>query len=332
MRRAIITLTKIALSVLVLWFLAHTAKLNFSLLPQLLDSPQLLVGIISLYLVVILLSAWRWYQLNTAQGIQLPFSRTIVPTYLGVAFNNLLPGGVGGDFFRCYFLFKKMPNKRSAMMLSILFDRLTGLLGIFIAVCFIAISHINFFNPQKSTYYFLLFCALLCIGTLTLFFASSLLPQRIGLSTWLSRRFAGKKWLQSVLSFLDAIRIYRNSKLVIVKSLAASIVIQVIIANTCILIAKAMHFPSLDLFDYIIAIAVTQIVNLIPITPGGFGIGEAAFANILTLLNPGISATYATIFLAYRIIGILTYLPGVGIFLFDRHLLKQENSLAAETT
>src|SRR3990167_11167828 len=93
--------------------------------------------------------------------------------------------------------------------------------------------------------------------------------------------------------------------------LSASILIQLCMLLTIILIADMMGFQQIHPIDYLIAIGVTQIANLIPATPGGLGIGEAAFSNIILLLNPSIPAAYATIFLAYRIIGVLVYLPGI---------------------
>ena len=60
----------------------------------------------------------------------------------------------------------------------------------------------------------------------------------------------------------------------------------------CQHVAFSFHFiPWND-----VVIGVTQIVNLIPIAPGGFGVGEAAFAKVLTLMNPGVLGFYATIF------------------------------------
>ncbi len=319
MKKTRLTAIKIILSLVILWFLAHTSKLDFSLLKELIYSPALLTATIFIYFSVVMTSAWRWYQLNKVQNLPLNFSNTIIPTYLGIAFNNLLPGGVGGDFFRCYFLFKKIPNQKSAVMLSILFDRITGLMGVFVAACLAIIYHFNIISQSNA---FLYFCILASIGILVLSLAFIFLPKRVGLSTWLDNKFSHKKWLAPLLSALEAIRLYRNSKIVILKCLVASLSIQVLIALTCMMIAKMMHFPAIAFSDYVLAVAITQIVNLIPITPGGFGIGEAAFANILMFLNPGVTATYATIFLAYRIVGIIAYLPGLAIFVFDSRIVK----------
>lgn len=330
MKGFVITTIKIIVSVGLLWFLTHTSKLDFSLLPEMLRSPFWLICTLSLYFVIIAISSWRWHQLNEAQGIQLAYKHTILPTYLGVAFNNLLPGGVGGDFFRFYFLRKKVAAKKSAVMLSVFCDRITGLLGIFIIVCLMASAQFSLFSEQKYILDFILCCIALCGLLILAYLASLLLPRKMGVSEWLSIRFAGKEWLSPILSLLEAIRLYRNNKQTIAECLIASVIIQILIALTCMLIAKMMHFPTLSFFDYVIAIGITQIVNLIPIAPGGFGVGEIAFAKILMLLNPGTSASYATVFLAYRILGILTYLPGIGVFLFDKQLLNNKTPFHTE--
>lgn len=332
MNRIPFTLIKIFVAIILLWFLAHTSKLDFSLLLNLLGSPFLLISTSSLYFITVAISSWRWQQLNNAQQIKLSYPHTLLPTYLGIAFNNLLPGGVGGDFFRFYFINKKIPTKKSVVMLSILLDRITGLSGIFIIVCMMAAFHLPSLMTQTVTLYFLLFCLSICLFGVLLYFAASFLPKQIGLSLWLIRKFTGKKWLQPILSLLDALKIYRESKKIMLECLIASVIIQFLIAVTCMLIAKMMQFPTLPFYDFIMAIAVTQIVNLIPVTPGGFGIGEMAFANVLLLLNPGLNMTYATIFLAYRIIGILLYLPGIAVFIFDDQLLKHQHTFKNEAT
>jgi hypothetical protein len=48
-----------------------------------------------------------------------------------------------------------------------------------------------------------------------------------------------------------------------------------------------------------------------PLTPGGLGVGEAAFARACDVLEAQRSgAAYATVFLAYRCLGFLAALPG----------------------
>lgn len=323
---------KVSLSILLLWFLTHTAKLNFSLLPNMLHYPMLLGATILMYIITVSISTWRWQQLNRTQKINLSYKQTILPTYMGIAFNNLLPGGVGGDFFRFYFMSKKTQVTKSAVMLSVFLDRVTGLGGIFVAVGVIAIFKLKEYSQYQMTAYFANLCFGLCVIGFALYWLVSFTPKKLKLSNWINQHHADKKWGASLIALLMAIKAFRHAKTVILECLGASVMIQVLIALTCMLIAKMMHFPAISFADYMIAIAVTQIVNLIPIAPGGFGVGEMAFANILTLLNPGISATYATIFLAYRLLGMLVCLPGAFVFLFDKQLLQKQYVFANETT
>ena len=86
---------------------------------------------------------------------------------------------------------------------------------------------------------------------------------------------------------------------------------------TVTLIARMMNMPEISLLDYGLALAITQIVNLIPVAPGGLGLGEIAFANTLLSLHPEMMAAYATIFVAFRLFGLICYLPGIIFYIFS---------------
>lgn len=317
MKRPVITLIKIFISILLIWFLIHTSKLDIGILPQLFNKPFILACTILIGFSTLLFSSRRWYLLNKTQGIPISFKRTLLPAYLGIAFNNLLPGGVGGDFYRCFYLFKRIPDNKSMIMLSILFDRITGLMGIFIAISFISFFYLETLHQQQIPLSLILIPVSICISALFVFFLSLILPPQPGLGPYLQKSFPQRKWLQPLLSLLDALRMYRSAKWIILKCLIYSLFVQLIIAITCMLIAHMLNFPAISFFAIILAIGLAQIANLIPIAPGGIGVGEVAFANILLLMNPDAAASYATIFLVYRIINILPYLPGVIIFSFQ---------------
>lgn len=315
-KKRFLVFIKIFFSAAILYFLIRSALLNVNLLSSVFSHPIYLISAVSLFLLMVTINAWRWYRLNSAQGISLSFKKTWMPTYLGTAFNNILPGAVGGDFVRLYYLFKKIPDKKSGALLSILFDRISGLMGIFVLLCAIAFFNLNFFTQSSYLYYLLFSCVVACLMGLCCFFMSLLLPQRIGLSGWLEKKFPNSRWIKPLLSFLEAVRIYRNAKKVIFECLFFSVMIQLIMVLTIMIIAKMMNFAHISFLDYAFAIGVTQIVNLVPATPGGIGLGEMAFAKIILMLNTHKAGAYATIFLAYRLIGILSYLPGIFYYLF----------------
>jgi len=310
---------KILVTLVILWFLAKHSQLNVGLFFTLLDNPFSTLSVIVLYYLMILINTWRWYRLNTIQKIDLPFFQTIKPTYLGVAFNAVLPGNVGGDFIRTYFVLKKFPQQKSAAILSILTDRVMGLMGMLCIICIISpvfwqIAHQN---------YFILSILLTCIGcfsagVIIFLFGTMWFNHKISFIGKINEKLSGK-----LSSLFEAINIYRNAKSIMLETLGLSMLIQIGLLIGVLMISSSMDLPSISPFHFMLALIVAQIANLLPLTPGGIGIGEAAFANIIVLLNPGTTAAYATVFLAIRVLSILTYLPGVGLGIFGFHLLDR---------
>jgi glycosyltransferase 2 family protein len=144
-----------------------------------------------------------------------------------------------------------------------------------------------------------------------LFVIFMILPPKMGLSRLFKERFPHNHLIKVLISFFEALYLYRNAKLAIFKCLAISIFTQILMVAAVSIIANIMNFQSIPFIDYATAMGITQIVNLIPVAPGGFGVGELAFAKVLMILNPGMGGAFATVFLAYRLISILAYLPGV---------------------
>lgn len=314
---------KFSIAAFLLWVLISHSQLNLSLFKSSFDKPFLTLAVIAMFYVMIVIGAWRWYLLNKAQHIDLPWQQTIAPTYFGVAFNNVLPGNVGGDFLRIVYLAKRFPAQKSSVVLSVMTDRVTGLFGIIISVCIGALWEIKTFEHDPTLHAILISCVIISICGLGALFVSLLLPPTLGAERWLRERYQHKGWFAPVLSFLEAMHRYRHSKLVILKCLFLSVGIQVFMVITTLMISSMMNLPIVSPADLAIALAVAQIANLVPLTPGGLGIGEMAFAKILMLLNPGITAAYATIFLGFRFFGIISYLPGVVIYIMNFKLPKE---------
>jgi uncharacterized protein (TIRG00374 family) len=315
---------KVLLTTIVLWVLYHYSQLRFSLLFTFLDHPMPTILIIALCYLMVVFHAWRWYRLNSAQRIPLSFLQTLLPAYMAIAFNNVLPGSIGGDFFRLYFVLKNFPNQKSNAILSIFVDRITGLLGILIIACLVAPFYFNVIREHTILYYLMGVSFAICLVCLFSFIGGVLLlSERVGLAGRIEKFLHKLKFSKQLLSLLAAIHIYRNAKLIVLESLIMSMATQVLLLITVCLINQVMGLPPLPLGVYMLALVIGQIANLVPLTPGGIGVGEAAFANIIYLLQPGSVAAYATVFFSLRLLSTLAYLPGVLIGIFKFHYLQK---------
>ncbi len=321
-KRQLLFSIKMLFTVTIFWVLYHYSQLQFGLMVNFFDHPWITLLIIILCYVMVCFHTWRWYRLNAAQHIMLPLSKTFLPAFVAIAFNNVLPGSVGGDFFRMYFVLKKFPTQKSNALLAIFVDRLTGLLGIIVMACIAAPFHLDAFEHNATLYYLLIACVVICIFALVMFFALAiLLSDRVGLVNWLERKLEGHRYAAPCISLLRAVYTYRNAKWVITETLVMSIGTQLVLLAIVTLIGEAMNLPPLSMGIYILALVIGQVANLIPLTPGGLGVGEAAFANIIYLLQPT-TAAYATVFFALRVLSTVAYLPGVFIGIFGFHVFQ----------
>lgn len=326
--KKILTTGKILLAGIILWGLMKSSQIDISLFANVFRNPINLVGyassLIVIYLCMVFLGAWRWYLLNSAQNIPLKFTQLIKPTYIASAFNLLLPGAVGGDFVRGFYVFKLVSDKKSQVLLTIFFDRVIGLMGVIATLCLVALMDITFFYKQHELFYLVAITIIFCVGLFVIFLALMIFPQRLGLHAWLANKFPENKFVQIILHYMDAFSNYRIPKLTLFKTIAASVLIQFLLVLTLMVIAAMMGLPLLPFSNYAIAAGITLLVNLIPITPGGIGMGEMAFANVLLLLNPHSSIPFATIYLCYRVICMLVYAPALLFYLPSFKLLQRK--------
>ena len=93
--------------------------------------------------LTVLTSIWKWKMLiesseKKRSGYQAPSNYLAKLYYMGLFFNNFMPGSVGGDVIRIYYLGKK--TSVATATASVLFERITAgfaLIGIvFISVLF----------------------------------------------------------------------------------------------------------------------------------------------------------------------------------------------------
>jgi hypothetical protein len=322
---------KIVLTAIIFFALYRNAQLNFTLFYPFLNAPFSALGILTLCLLMVFLNSWRWYRLNAAQGIPLSFSRTITPAYLGIAFNNVLPGNVGGDFFRLYFVMKKFPDQKSKAILSIFVDRVVGLMGVLVMACLTTPFYLDTVRHNPVLFYLIVACFSFCAICLVGFFAVTiLLSEKMNLTDRLKKTMNKSRFAKPLIALLDAIHVYRNSKWIILECLITAMTIQLITLFIVVMISNMMGLPPLAASIYMLALAIGQIANLAPLTPGGIGVGEAAFANIIYLLNPSAVAPYATVFLALRLFNTVAYLPGVVLGIVGFNALNKSNAPVAQ--
>ncbi|MDR0533335.1 MAG: flippase-like domain-containing protein [Verrucomicrobiales bacterium] len=71
--------------------------------------------------------ALRWRNLLRVQHVNPTLSQTWLITMIGLFFNQFLPGSVGGDVIKAYYIVRQTPNLKERAVLAVLLDRVLGL-------------------------------------------------------------------------------------------------------------------------------------------------------------------------------------------------------------
>ncbi|WP_432328389.1 lysylphosphatidylglycerol synthase transmembrane domain-containing protein [Mucilaginibacter sp. P25] len=85
-----------------------------------------LAAAIACYIGSMLFSSWRLLSYFKSIGLRLDWRFNLRLYFLGLCYNVLLPGGIGGDGYKIYLLHKRYHLPTKKVFWAILFDRLSG--------------------------------------------------------------------------------------------------------------------------------------------------------------------------------------------------------------
>ena len=79
-----------------------------------------------------LITSLRWHLLLRAIGIHIGAARAFVINMVGAFYNTFMPGSTGGDVLKAYYAAKLAPEHRTRAVMSVIVDRVIGLLALII--------------------------------------------------------------------------------------------------------------------------------------------------------------------------------------------------------
>jgi len=121
------TIIKIGITGLALYWVSTKVKFD-DVKQALLDSnPWFLLGAFVSFGISQALSAWRLNSYFRRIDLHLPHTYNLKLYLLGLFYNMFLPGGIGGDGYKIYFLRKKFGIQGRKLLSAVFFDRLSGL-------------------------------------------------------------------------------------------------------------------------------------------------------------------------------------------------------------
>jgi len=310
------SISKIAVAVLrlaiagaILTYLYRSGFLNLRPLAKLLTAWPISIAGIAILLLDVLLMGIRTCWMLRPFGWHLPISKSFQLSLVASFFSNVLPGAAGGDLARLFYATKGNKHHRLEVATVMLLDRGVGLFSILVLPLLFAPFFAVLLRSQPVLRNLLIIDAVTTGAMLLSFlFCVHNGPVRRVLTLAFSRWPSLQSGAERVLDSLGAYREYGDT-------LLACFVIA-LVTNFSVIAVMALAFMALNpawlSTKMLMAVPMGLIANCLPLTPGGLGVGEAAFHSLFAMngLQGGVEAV-----LCWRIWKAVVGLPGLGVYL-----------------
>lgn len=266
--------------------------------------------VLAALLVLALATAWRWRWLVQALGLALSAKDAIRYTFYGIFFNLVVPGATGGDVVKAYYAAKRTGVPTKAVV-SVFVDRLVGL---FALVLFAAAA--LFLGPDREGYRAprTLVLSVLCAGVgFSALVLSRRLRRGLGLSALLARLPFQHVWREVDAAFV----LYRKHPASLGLGVLVSLGNHAGTAACAFLLARALGLTEVTLGTAMALVPVVGLLTAIPLLPGGWGVGELAFAYFFGQVGVAPSEAIG-LSVVFRLAVLASGLPGGVLWLLAR--------------
>ena len=308
-KKAALLLLRLAFGIGIVAYLARSGKIEFHRLWVLVTSWPITLSAVILLLIDVLLMAMRTSLLIRARKLHLSLLNATRLTLVAMFFSTFLPGAAGGDIAKVYYAAKENNGQRAEVAAILLFDRLIGLVSLLFLPLIAAPFFAKLIQSHAILRYVLILdgvLALCLIGGLTLVMMNSRIQQFLSLEfvSWLGER-------NIVSRVVGTIAAYRQSAGTLLRAFGLSLLANSSLIVVTWLAAIALHPLPVPSKLFLVA-PMGHVVNSLPLTPGGLGVGETAFSALFA--SAGIPRGAETL-LCWRIWTLLVGLLGLAIYL-----------------
>lgn len=284
---------------------------------------------LGIFVICQIIIAFRWWLLLRSQSIFIDFWAAVRLYLLGWFYNNFMPGSVGGDFLRAWYVTKHSDKKFEAV-LSVFVDRVIGLLSTLTIAAFfywlflrgkgavITSSDRGSFLESVAEYKEVLlwvFASIMVISCILLLHKTGRL---ILARAWLYIRGGS---IRMIIKLKDAITIYCSKPGTILVVFGLTVFLQLLTITGFWFLGVNLGV-DVSIKYYFVFFTLTWVLGAIPVSIGGAVVVEVLLASLF-IKFAGVAAVPASaLALCQRAVWMLASLPGAVIHLIGAHLPK----------
>jgi len=241
--------------------------------------------------VTLALQLFRWFILVHSLDLPCTLRNTFRLGMVGVFYNTFLPGSVGGDLLKAYFIAKEHPERKTRAVATVIADRALGLFGLILFCAVLGSMAWAGGDPRIvgniELQRIIKIMAAIASGTVVGFLLLGFLPQR-RVDRFARRLMWVPKVGRSLAELWYTVWMYRQRLRAVVLCVGLSALAH--FALVFAFHAASRVFPPANpvvdqatLAEHMVIAPIGFIAQALPVSPGGVGVGEAVFAWLYKL-------------------------------------------------
>ena len=298
-------------------WMAASGKLDLAQIARSFAHWPIVLAIFGLGYCQVGITVWRWRLLLHAQEISLSVRRTWGLTMVGLLFNVAIPGAVGGDLIKGYYITRATAGRKTHAATSIVMDRVTGLIGLLFLGAVMALANLTDTLRSPATRGLGALTVIGFLGGLAGLYAALFAGGR------LSRWNALPHMARNVFSALHE---YRRKSSVVPVALALSVVNQAITCGCIYLALQSTAVADMPVGQFFLVVPLGLVASAVPISPAGVGVGQAAFFALFQIVAPNSASAGTAAYTVFQAIFILLCLSGLFWYIPYKHTDLAETS------
>ncbi len=314
MRKHLGAIFKIVFAAAILTWMARSDKLNFSQIAGALSHWPLLLLILGLLYGQLLITVWRWELLLRAQNLFIGIRQAFRLSLIGVLFNMVIPGAVGGDVMKAYYVTRGAPDRKAEAAGTIVFDRIIGLLALMLVAAGGAAWNLGFIQSNRSLTALCIFALLGALGGLAGLWLVVQFGPRLA-----ARNPSGRiaAFCSQALAGFDG---YRKRPATLPAAVLVSAVGHLMGCGGIYLCFPAIGSPVVPLRLFLVLVPVAVMTTAIPISPAGIGVGQVAFLTLFQMAAPQLAPAAVNAFTVFQSLALIMCLSGFPVYLTYKHV------------
>ena len=300
---------KAAVAVIVVGLLFAFNRIDPQALLQLGETWPWLVVAFLLMLPPFMVVSYRFQIILRSQGVTVSLREALRWTMVGAFFDLAMPSSNGGDLVKAGYVVKHVgPGMRTRAVMAVLFDRVLGLLGLFLLASLVSVFGWSVVRDMPARNALLLCVFGASFGALAAF--RILGARRLYHLPLLQRLFEKGAWGARIRQLIGAFNELRERPASMAAALGLSIFNHIFWCVSLLCIARAVGY-QVDWVKGFVVFPLAIFSNIFGVA-GGFGLGTAAFDLFLShLLDIG---NGALIGLLFQSLGALSRLAGLPFY------------------